>query len=144
MVADLIITWIQLDISTNKAGGVVHLYQRFFIFPLCPQYLHNMLGGYPKIHVFCLCFSSKSKWRQELSFWPYAYASLTHLFMPNYCEDWLVMKGFHPRMNPLYLFKAVLTKWSLIFACLLSNLGQFDLMLFWYVYFCLSTMRTGW
>ena len=60
-----------------------------------------------------------------------------HLFMPNYHEDQLVMKGFPPRMNPLYLFKAVCTDILLeyytdeflIFACFLSDLGQFDLML---------------
>ena len=46
-------------------------------------------------------------------------ASLIHLFQPNYHEDRLVMKGFYPRMNPLYLFKAVLT-----YAGVLHQWGQ--------------------
>ena len=34
---------------------------------------------------------------------------IIHIFMPNYHEDRLVIKGFHPIMNPLYLLlKAVL------------------------------------
>ena len=32
----------------------------------------------------------------------------------------------------------------LYFACFLSDLGHFDLILAWYVYLCLTTMRTGW
>ena len=37
-------TWIQLDLSTNIVGGIVHIYPRFLIFSLCPQYLPYMLA----------------------------------------------------------------------------------------------------
>ena len=141
MVADLIHKNNLIYPQIKQVGLFIYIKSVLFS-PLRPQYIPNMLGC-PHILVFGL-FSVRFG-----PIWPYA--SLLGLFMPNYHEDRLVMKGIHQRMNPLYLYKAVLTYcWSTtmmnfsIFACFLANLGQFDLMLARYVYLCLTTMSTGW
>ena len=82
-------------------AGVLH--QWIVIFCLClvkngptQEWIHWHIAGVLHWWIinFCLCLVKNGP------FWPNT-SLIIHLFMPNYHEDRLVMKGFHPIMNPL-------------------------------------------
>ena len=62
-------------------------------FGVVADLLHEYNLIYPQIKQVGLFIFIKG------AIWPYA--SLMSLFVPNYREDWLVVKGIHPTMNPL-------------------------------------------
>ena len=92
---DLILAWyVYLCLTTMRTGWKWKVStQEWIHYTYLRLYWHIAGVLHRWIYDFCLF----SVW-----FWPiWPNASLLGLFMPNYPEDRLVMKGIHPRMNPL-------------------------------------------